>query len=103
MRIIATALLVAATSFSVSAYALTTGDAVGHNANGAAPQRTISIDGNTRYVNVRRGDIVKLANGEKSVTWQFDGVNSSFPLSEVFPAVANAGDIKVYVEIEEFH
>jgi hypothetical protein len=103
MKFIATVLLATATTFSVSAYAITSGDQIGHSANGTIAQRTIDVNANTRYVNVQRGDIVEFTAGSNSVVWQFDGVKETIPLSQVFPSAADAQNVTVYVAVEDLH
>jgi len=65
-----------------------------------APQRTIALDGNMRYINIHQGDVVRLTDGGQSVTWQFSGVQTVIPLSAVFPSAPDAGSRKVYVHID---
>lgn len=62
----------------------------------AAPSRTITIDGNTRHINVMRFETVALrhGNGEHTV-WTFDTLGTaSFPLSKIVPGTDG---VTVYV------
>lgn len=98
----ATAALIAACAASASAFALTPADQFGSAATAVASQRTIDVDGNTRYINVRHGEAVTLRENGKAVTWYFDGIAPSFKLSRILPdAQGGEGkDVQVYVEAE---
>jgi hypothetical protein len=98
MKIVSALLFAATAAVSLSASAMTTTDMFGSAAGTGPTQRTIKIDGNTRYVNVTEGDTVTLTDGNQTVSWQFDGVNRNFPLSKIFPAADNAQNVKVFVE-----
>lgn len=102
MKVITTALLTAVLSLSASAYAMTSADLIGHKVDGAAAQRTINVNSQTRYVNVQRGDIVKFVSDNNTVGWQFDGVSENIPLSQILPSVGTP-DATVYVAIEDLH
>ena len=57
--------------------------------------RTITIDPETRYLNVTRLEAVVINAGGKSVTWSFDTLDTrSFPLSHILPGADN---LTVYV------
>jgi len=58
-------------------------------------ERSITVDKNTRYLNVVRLETVTIIAGGKSVTWAFDTLNTrSFSLAKIFPGF---DDITVYV------
>jgi hypothetical protein len=98
MKIVSALLFAATAAVSFSASALTTTDMFGSAVGAGSTQRTIKIDSNTRYVNVTEGDTVTFTNGDQMVSWQFDGVNRDFPLSEIFPAADNAQNVEVFVQ-----
>lgn len=57
--------------------------------------RTVNIDGGTKYLNVTRLETVQINAGGKSVTWRFDTFGSvSFPFSKVLPGYEG---VTVYV------
>lgn len=61
--------------------------------------RTIVIHPDTRYVNVRGGEVVRFVVGEKSFAWNFDVAQTvgTFELNEVAPAGLLDHPIRVYV------
>lgn len=62
-----------------------------------APERTIVIDKDTRYVNVVQLETVAIRTGDKVVNWTFDAYpRRSFPLSRIVP-----GTDGVTVHVEE--
>lgn len=88
-------------SASVSAFALTTADLYGSAVNAPTTGRTIVIDSHTRYLNVDHGETVTLRDGDKTISWNFDGISGAFDLSKILPAAAASGQkIKVYVAPE---
>lgn len=99
MKIIPAVILAVAATSSVSAFALSTSDYIGMQASNLPATRTINVNAMTHAINVHQGDVVRLTDGKQSVVWDFNGVQSVVPLSAVFPA-ADAGNAKVYVEIE---
>jgi len=58
-------------------------------------ERSITVDKNTRYLNVVRLETLTIIAGGKSVTWAFDTLDTrSFSLAKIFPSF---DDITVYV------
>lgn len=100
MKTIASLILAASCTLSASAFALTPADQYGTAAATSVAQRTIVIDSQTRYVNVKHGETVTLRDGANSVKWYFDGLNGSFALSKIFAAPGLNPDVKIYVEAE---
>lgn len=101
MKLIPAIAFAAVTTLSLNAHALTTSDMIGESANGALPERVVKIEDQTRSVNVKQGDTVKIINGQDSVVWHFDGIQPRFPLSKILPSSPNAENVKVYVQIEQ--
>ena len=99
MKIVSALALAAAFTVSASAFALTPSDLYGSPASGAAASRQVTVDSHTRYVNVKHGDVVTFTNGAQTVTWYFDGIDNTIPLSTIFPA-ADAQGVQIYVEPE---
>ncbi|WP_263772148.1 CzcE family metal-binding protein [Propionivibrio soli] len=59
--------------------------------------RTVTVDSQTKYINVERGETVTINAGGKTVTWKFDTPyqgSIAFPLSKIVP---EAGGTTVYV------
>ena len=83
---------------SLSAFALTDSDRYGAAASPAAAGRTIVIGSNTRWINVTRGETVKLAVNGQERTWTFDGMLPSFKLGAIDSQDALAQNVMVYVE-----
>jgi hypothetical protein len=102
MKTIAAPLFIATlfASASASAFALTTSDLYGSAAGAGFAQRTIVIDGNTRYVNVQHGETVIIRDGDNTISWNFDGIDQAFDLSKILPAAANGQKVEVYVAPE---
>jgi len=82
---------------STSAFALTAADEYGSPAPVQASQRTIVVDGSTRYVNVKQGETVTIRTGDTSISWYFDGILPVFPLSKILPIPAAGKPVQVYV------
>src|SRR4051812_35170540 len=63
-------------------------DLLGDPAPLVAAKRAITIDANTRYVNVVGGEIIQFVVGDKTFAWNFDGplLVTSFELNRVAPA-----------------
>ena len=99
MKSIFAPLLLASLFASASAFALTVADQYGSAAGPQFTQRTIVVDGHTRYVNVKHGETVTIKNGSDSINWTFDGLNVTFELAKIMPAAAANGQmVRVYVE-----
>lgn len=64
-------------------------------ATARSAERSITLDGEARYLNVTRGETVQINLAGKSVTWTFDTLGTrSFALDKIIPG---AGNITVYV------
>ncbi|GGC57378.1 CzcE family metal-binding protein [Undibacterium terreum] len=70
---------------AVSSLAATGSDLLGEPAPADKATRTISIDANTRYVNVEGGETIRFEINGKAIAWVFDGSVSSFDLERVMP------------------
>jgi hypothetical protein len=65
-------------------------------AGNATPSRTVTVNADTRYINVTRLETVALKVGDKTVNWTFDTLSTnSFPLSKVVPG---ADKVTVYLD-----
>ena len=84
---------------SLTAAALTNADRYGEAANPAAAERTIVIGPNTRWVNVKRGEIVKFVANGQEFAWNFDGLLNSVNLKQIAPQGAIAQEVGVSIEI----
>jgi len=63
-----------------------------------AANRVIKLDGNTKYLNVVRGETATIVKDGKSFTWQFMTLNTaSFELGQIAPKDFGAGHEIVYV------
>ena len=82
---------------SLSANALTTGDLYGEPATGEYADRTIVVTPQTKFINVVRGEVVKLKVGSREFTWDFDGLAKPFELSKIAPEGALDHNVRVYV------
>lgn len=70
----------------------------------AAPSmhaRTIVIHPDTRYVNVRGGEVIRFVVGDQVFVWNFDVAQtvSTFELNEVAPAGLLDHPVQVYVAV----
>lgn len=86
---------------SLSAFALSDADRYGQAASPTSATRTIVVGPNTRYVNVQRGEIVKLVVNGQELVWHFVGTYSSFKLSAIDSRIAAAQNVSVHVAISE--
>jgi heavy-metal resistance protein CzcE len=82
---------------SLSANALTSGDRYGEPANPSYAERTIVVTPQTRFINVSRGEVVKLKVGAQEFAWDFDGLAQPFELSNIAPEGALDHSVRVYV------
>jgi hypothetical protein len=58
---------------------------MGDPATPESAERTITINSETKYINVVGGETVKFVVGDKTFAWHFDGPFSSFKLNQVAP------------------
>ena len=100
MKTLAKMMMVATLMAGMSAHALTRADLFGHDGGAARPARTVTIGAATRYINVKQGNVVTVRNGDRSVTWVFDGIRDVIPLSAIIPQAPEAAHVTVYVAIE---
>ena len=65
----------------------------------AVAGRTITLAGDTKWVNVNHYDVVQFASNGREFTWSFDGMAGphSFDLSEIAPAGFVNHGVTVYV------
>jgi hypothetical protein len=89
--------VLALSTASLSAFALTDADRYGEAATPAAAERTIVIGQNTRSVNVNHGEVVKFVVNGQEFAWDFDGVPQAFDLKQVAPQGAIDHDVRVYI------
>lgn len=92
-------------TFACGAFAI---DSMSHQRDSNAPlgtpaqeapsARVIKLGPGSKYVNVYRGEIVTIVNGEKAFTWRFDTLGTpSFELAKIAPPDFGAGHVRVYV------
>ena len=69
----------------------------------ALADRTITVAGDTKWVNVNHGEVVRFASNGREFTWYFDGVAQPrpFDLSEIAPAGFVDHGVTVYVSLTE--
>lgn len=71
---------------------------LGTPAPGALTDRVIKLGAGSKYLNVNRGEIVTVVNGEKAFTWRFDRLGpSSFELAKIAPRDFGTDHLRVYV------
>ena len=65
----------------------------------ASPDRTIVVDGSSKWINVTGGKTVRFVAGDQSFDWMFDTFLSSpvFDLGDIAPAGMIDRSVKVYV------
>jgi hypothetical protein len=74
-------------------------DLIGEIAPPTAATRTIVIDHDTQYVNVRGGDIVKFVVHNKDYVWNFDAADNInvVDLNKLLPSDILHHAVKVYI------
>jgi heavy-metal resistance protein CzcE len=82
---------------SLSANALTPGDLYGEPADASVAERTVVITPQTKFINVTRGEVVKVKAGSKEFAWEFDGLARPFELNKIAPEGALDHTVRVYV------
>lgn len=93
-------LTLSAAALSAGAATMRT-DLLGEPAQASAAERTLVINGNTKYVNAKHGEVIRfMANGREFV-WNFDGLAQPqpFDLSQIAPAGAVDHSVTVYVAL----
>jgi hypothetical protein len=95
-KFILTAAMLLATSLAIAA---PRADLLGTPAPSFAAGRTIVLSDNTRYVNVKSGEIVRFMVDGKAFTWNFNGPQdiSSGHLNRVTPGGFLNHNVNVYV------
>jgi len=74
-------------------------DPYGISANQALPDRVITVDAETKYINVQQGEIIKFVFQEKSFIWKFDTFNRvPFDFGEIAPIHFANPKAKIYLE-----
>jgi len=65
----------------------------------AVAERTININGGTKWVNVNHGEVVRFVSNGREFTWYFNGVSQPqpFDMTEIAPAGFVDRGVKVYV------
>lgn len=65
----------------------------------AVADRTIALNGNTKWVNVNHYEVVRFTSNGRDFTWYFDGVAQPRPfnLAEIAPAGFIDHSVTVYV------
>lgn len=76
---------------------MTETDLLGSAAQASAAQRAITIDSKTRWITVEHDEVVRFLSNGQEFTWAFNGMASSFKLSEVAPAGALDRELTVYI------
>lgn len=60
-------------------------------------ERSITIEADTRWANVRQGESIRFVVGAAEFGWRFDGRAHSFDLMQVAPAGSLTRPLTVYV------
>jgi hypothetical protein len=69
-----------------------------HVHRGGAIDRTIVIDGTTKWINVTEGETIRFVVGEKSFAWIFDSYDQGKDLKQIAPkGMLSDRSVKVYV------
>jgi hypothetical protein len=96
-------LTLSAAALSAGAATMRT-DLLGEPAQASAAVRTLVINSNTKYVNVKRGEVIRFVANGQEFAWNFDGMalpQPPFDLSQIAPAGAVDHSVTVYVELGE--
>jgi hypothetical protein len=101
-RSIAYAGVLVAALVAVPSYADSPGDRLGEQADvSVMPDRVVTLDSDTRSVNVNYGEtvrfIVKSTNGDQSFAWRFDGIAEPIQFSAIAPDMGLDHDVTIYV------
>ncbi|WP_406851029.1 CzcE family metal-binding protein [Herbaspirillum huttiense] len=73
-------------------------DPFGTPANSALPEREITMNASTKYVNVAQGEVVKFVSHGKSFTWKFDTFGMQpFSFSKIAPQGFDGANATVYL------
>ena len=74
-------------------------DLLGTPASVNAAERTVAIEPNTKYVNVKSGEVVRFAVGNQAFAWHFDIGGSVNAVSSDLNAVAPPGMLDHVVHV----
>ena len=93
-------LTLSAAALSAGAATMST-DLLGEPAQASAAVRTLVINGTTKYVNVKHGEVIRFVANGREFVWNFDGLAQPqpFDLSQIAPAGAVDHSVTVYVEL----
>ncbi len=70
----------------------------GSPAQGMPAARVVKLNADAKYLNIQRGEVVTVVNGEKTFTWRFDTLGTpTFELAKIAPQDFGTGHIVVYV------
>jgi len=96
---------------SLSAGAITPADLYGEKAQASAERavvmavagRTIEVTGESKWVNVKHGEVIRFVSNGQEFTWYFDGMSQPrpFDLAQIAPAGFTAQRVTVYVSAGE--
>jgi hypothetical protein len=92
----------ALTTAALSAGAATMrSDLLGEPAATTLGARTVVINANTKWVNVKHGEVIRFVANGREFAWNFDGLAqpSPFDLTEVAPSGALDHSVKVYLAL----
>ena len=69
----------------------------------AVPDRTITVTGDTKWVNVKHYEVIRFASNGREFTWYFDGLAQpgAFDLMQIAPAGFVDHCVTVYVSLSE--
>ena len=73
-------------------------DLLGSSAPPSTVHRTVSVDSQTRWVNVREGETVGFVSNGQEFAWQFDGPVDSFNLGMIAPEGMIDHTVRVQIE-----
>jgi len=84
-------------SVSATVHAATPDALLGDAAPVSAASRVITLDANTRFINVKAGEIVRFQFQDKQFAVHFDGVRDTFELNRLAPGGVLDHPITAYV------
>ena len=69
----------------------------------AVADRTISVTGDTKWVNVKHYEVIRFVSNGREFTWYFDGLAQpgAFDLTQIAPAGFLDHGVTVYVSLSE--
>jgi hypothetical protein len=80
--------------------AFAAGSPYGEAAKQDAATRTVEINHDTKYIDVKSGEVVNFNVGGKTLTWNFDGKShkSEFDMGLITPSGLLDHQVKIYVD-----